>query len=61
MSRRFFGLIIKRQLAMLMVERDTTIRALLGEELNDLFATVRARPQIVTQPQKGRFVIRFFG
>ena len=44
MSPEGFGLIIKRQLAILMVERDTTIRALLGEALNDLFATVRPTP-----------------
>ena len=34
----YFDPVVKRQLRLLAAERDTTIQALLGEALNDLFA-----------------------
>lgn len=42
----YFAPEIKRQLRMLAAENDTTIQALLGEGLNDLFAKY-GKPEIV--------------
>ena len=42
----YFDPAVKRQLRILAAERDTTIQALLGEALNDLFAKYR-RPEAV--------------
>jgi hypothetical protein len=42
----FFDPIVKRQLRMMAGEEDTTIQALIGEALNDLFAK-RGKPEVV--------------
>ncbi len=42
----YFNPAVKRQLRILAAERDTTIQALLGEALNDLFAKY-GRPEVV--------------
>ena len=42
----YFDPTVKRQLRILAAERDTTIQALLGEALNDLFAKY-GRPEVV--------------
>ena len=42
----YFDPVVKRQLRLLAAERDTTIQALLGEALNDLF-TKHGKPEIV--------------
>ena len=42
----YFDPAVKRQLRILAAERDTTIQALLGEALNDLFAKY-GRPEVV--------------
>lgn len=44
----FFEPIVRRQLRTLAVEEDTTIQALLGEALNDLFAK-RGKPEVVVR------------
>ncbi len=43
----YFTPIVKRQLRVLAAERDTTIQALLGEALNDLFAK-HGKPEVVS-------------
>ena len=43
----YFDPIVKRQLRVLAAERDTTIQALLGEALNDLFAK-HGKPEVVS-------------
>ena len=42
----YFDPAVKRQLRILAAEQDTTIQALLGEALNDLFAKY-GRPEVV--------------
>lgn len=42
----YFDPLVKRQLRILAAEQDTTIQALLGEALNDLFAKY-GRPEVV--------------
>ena len=42
----YFDPVVKRQLRLLAAEHDTTIQALLGEALNDLFAK-HGKPEVV--------------
>lgn len=42
----YFEPVVKKQLRLLAVEHDTTIQALLGEALNDLFAK-HGKPEVV--------------